>query len=290
MPFAAVSEALGRLAGVTLPTTTGWEQTQRRGEQLRLAVEKQRQRVSLERTRWEDRRYQPRASKSIALDGGMVNIRGEGWKEIKVGVVGDIAHDRQRASKTVRVQAMRYTAVLGDVARFAPAMWALAVETNVPYAGRSAVTSDGASWVWRLSADLFPVSVQIVDWYHARQHLAHAAQVRYPTQAEQATWYDQMTTALFRGEIWKIVSDLCAHHLADLAAYFRTHQRRMQYQEFREEGYPIGSGTIESGVKQFKQRLTAAGMRWSRLGAERLLTVRAAVLSHSFDALWSATF
>ena len=61
----------------------------------------------------------------------------------------------------------------------------------------------------------------------------------------------------------------------------------MQYQEFREEGYPIGSGTVESGIKQFKARLTGPGMRWSRPGAERMLIIRAAVLADTFDALWT---
>ena len=76
--------------------------------------------------------------------------------------------------------------------------------------------------------------------------------------------------------------------LATHAHYFQTHQRRMRYQEFREQGYPIGSGTVESGIKQFKQRLTGAGMRWSRPAAERMLVIRAAVITDNFDALWAA--
>ena len=60
----------------------------------------------------------------------------------------------------------------------------------------------------------------------------------------------------------------------------------MQYQQFREEGLPIGSGTIESGVKQFKQRLCGAGMRWEENNCNQMLTIRSAVLSNQFDALW----
>ena len=59
----------------------------------------------------------------------------------------------------------------------------------------------------------------------------------------------------------------------------------MQYQEFQEQYYPIGSGTGESGVKQFKARLTGAGMRWSRLAAQQMFIIRAAVLGHHFDQL-----
>jgi hypothetical protein len=62
----------------------------------------------------------------------------------------------------------------------------------------------------------------------------------------------------------------------------------MQYQEFRENGYPIGSGCVESAIKQFKVRLAGPGMRWSRPAAERMLVIRAAILNHQFDRLWAA--
>jgi hypothetical protein len=85
----------------------------------------------------------------------------------------------------------------------------------------------------------------------------------------------------------EIIAVLHTHKRSDLAHYFETHQRRMQYLEFREEGFPIGSGTVESGVKQFKQHLTATGMRWKRDHANRMLVIRAAVLSDAFHDLWA---
>lgn len=287
MPFAQASQVLQRLSGISVPRSTAWEQTARQGTRLCQWVERQREGVTPARTRWEDRRYAPRACKSVSIDGGKVHVRHEGWKEFKLGCISDLETDWSAPeAQTVRLSQTRYTAVLGDVERFAPAMWELAVACGVPYAGRSAVTSDGAAWIWRLSADLFPVSVQIVDWYHARQHLAQASQARYPSQATCArAWYEQMSHALYRGQIRTLIADLLAHDLADHATYFQTHQRRMHYQAFREDGYPIGSGAVESGIKQFKHRLTGAGMRWSRLGAERMLVIRAAVLSGTLDQL-----
>ena len=64
----------------------------------------------------------------------------------------------------------------------------------------------------------------------------------------------------------------------------------MQYMEFREDGFPIGSGMVESAAKQFKARFTGPGMRWSRNGLQRLIPIRAAVLSDSFDLLWASVF
>jgi len=61
----------------------------------------------------------------------------------------------------------------------------------------------------------------------------------------------------------------------------------MHYLDFQEAGFPIGSGSVESEVKQFKQRLTAPGMHWSRPGAQRMIPIRAAVLDGSFDVRWS---
>ena len=281
MPFAHASQLLHRLCGIAVPRSTVWEQVEREGAKLHAWSTRQQQTRSPERDRWEDQRYNPHARKSISLDGGMVHIRGEGWKEFKVGCISNLETDWSKPeAQTVRLSDSAYTAVIGDVKRFSSALWSLAVAHQVQYAGRSAVTSDGARWIWRLCADLFPVSTQIVDWYHARQHLAQAAQARYPTQTEPAhRWYEQMSCALYRGETWKILDDLRHPHLDEHATYFHTHQRRMQYQAFREEGFPIGSGAVESGVKQFKARLTGAGMRWSRPGAERMLLIRSAVMA-----------
>ena len=120
------------------------------------------------------------------MDGGMVNIRQQGWKEMKVGAIYDVAlrleYD-QRAdeyAEFAHAQNMAYTAVLGDEAHFAPALWALAVDQHLPTAQTSSVTSDGAEWIWNLPDDLFPDSSQIVDWFHACQHLSDAASALFP--------------------------------------------------------------------------------------------------------------
>jgi hypothetical protein len=231
------------------------------------------------------------------MDGGMVNIREEGSKEMKVGTVFEVELRLERDPQThdlvetPHAGATSYTAVLGSVADFGPALWRLAVERDVPRAFHSSVTADGADWVWNLAADDYPDSVQIVDWYHASAHLAQAAHALYPHHPDSAQrWFRHKQHDLFTGQIHRITSPLDRAGLADYSRYFHTHKRRMQYHAFREEGYPIGSGTVESAIKQFKTRLTGSGMRWSRPAAEQMLVIRAAVLDHSFDTLWNAAF
>ena len=180
-----------------------------------------------------------------------------------------------------------HTAVLGPVQQFAPVLWALVVAHDVPTAADSSVTADGAEWIWNLVPDYFPDNIQIMDWFYATQHLAQAAHALYPDDEQQAhTWYRHHFGDLFAGFIDRITRALDKAKLSAHSRYFHAHRRRMQYQEFRENGYSIGSGTIESGIKQFKARLSAAGMRWSRSGAQRMIILRAAVLGHNFDRLW----
>ncbi len=279
-----------RLGGWHIPVGSLWNTTQRQGERLVNILEGQAAQVSLERTAWDNRRYAPTAQKAVSMDGGMVNVRGEGWKELKVGLVADIptvtlaAEDGQ-----VHLTHLRYCAVVGDVATFAGVLWALAVQHDIPYAGLVVVTADGAAWIWRLSAAYFPCAVQVVDWFHACQHLAEAAQARFPDDPLAAQrWTADLKALLFKGEIHLILQHFDRYTLHNFADYFREHARRMQYAQFRAAGFPIGSGGVESGVKQFKQRLTGPGMRWSRPALDRMVVLRSAVLSQTFDQLWDA--
>jgi hypothetical protein len=178
--------------------------------------------------------------------------------------------------------------VLGSTNEFAPARWALAVERQLPQAADLSVTADGAEWIWNLAADYFPESVQIVDWYHATEHVAQAAEALSPCDEKIAQrWQHERRQDLSLGQLQRLTEPLEQANLASHAHYFHTHQRRMQYQTFHEQGYPIGSGTVESGIKRFKHRLTGPGMRWSRPAAQRMLVIRAAVMSDNFDNLWA---
>jgi len=231
------------------------------------------------------------SSKLLSLDGGMVNIWGEGWKELKVALVGRVKADEPPSSNIVaevHTQVMRYAAVLGDVDAFRPSLLDLARCTGFEQAARSCVTADGAAWIWNLADTYFPRSVQILDYYHARQHLSLAAQTLFSDQPALATaWFEAHTADLFEGHLQPIISELEQAGLADMATYFHTHAARMTYADFRDEAYPLGSGSVESEVKQFKQRLAGPGMCWSRPGAEHIILIRAAVLDDSFDARWS---
>lgn len=296
LPYAQAVDVFERIGHVQLAATSIWEQAQATGKRWQAHQTKHHAHVSVERTVLPPAEQDHAAPKGLSLDGGTVHIRQEGWKEFKVGTVYEVTAATDTDPEThetvdvARGENIAYCAVLGTVEQFAPALWALAVERQVPTAAEVALTADGAEWIWNIANDYFPDSVQIVDWYHATQHVAQAAAALHPQNATAAqSWATERRQALYLGHVEKITTPLDEAGLTTEAHYFHTHQRRMRYQEFREQGYPIGSGTVESGIKQFKHRLTGAGMRWSRPGAERMLLLRAAVLQDNFDAIWAAT-
>jgi hypothetical protein len=295
LPYTLAAQVFERIAHVKIPVSSLWECTQAAGEAMRAYQQAQQAQVNVERVVLPPAGRDHARPTGLSLDGGTMNVRGEGWKEFKVGTVYDIVPATERDAETgedvvvARGEHIAYRAVLGSVDEFAPAYWALAVEREVPQAAEVVTTADGAEWIWNLTNDYFPQSVQIVDWYHATEHVAQAAEALYPHDPAAAQrWQQDKRQALYLGEVDRIITPLETAGLATEAHYFQTHQRRMQYQAFREQGYPIGSGTVESGIKQFKQRRPGPGMRWSRPAADRMLVIRAAVMTRSFDALWAA--
>lgn len=236
MAFEAAGEAFERIARRALPVSAIWHETQRHGERLKRSLDQQQAQVGVERVVLPPARADHDRPLGVSLDGGKVNIRGEGWKEFKAGAVFDVVATPERDQATgewvdqVHGVHMTYRAVLGSVEQFAPSLWALAVERQVPQAADVAVVADGADWIWNLAEDLFPQSVQIVDWYHATEYLAHAAEALYPTSAEAAhTWQQARRDDLFLGETHKLIEPLERAGLMTQANYFRQHTRRMQY-------------------------------------------------------------
>jgi hypothetical protein len=295
LPYQQAEQVFKRVGNQVIPSSSLWDQSAVHGERLRAYRQREADRVRPERVILPPPGKDHAKLKGISIDGGMVNVRGEGWKEIKVGAVFDVRQRRERDAlsgewvEQAHGVNVGYAAVLGNPEAFGPQLWALAVKQEVPEAAKSSVTADGAEWIWNLAADYFPDSEQIVDWYHACEHLHQASNALHPEKPEGAErWFKSRRENLYLGEVQAITEPLDDAGLSEQARYFHTHHRRMRYQEFREEGYPIGSGTVESGIKQFKARLSGPGMRWSRPGAERMLVIREAVMGNAFDQIWEA--
>lgn len=305
--YADVAEILHRVGRVHMSTTSVWRRVVRWGGRYQ-AVESE---EAAKATALPDVGESPQVAANrqrlgTAMDGAMVNIRDQGWREFKAGCLFAIEPhtviDPHTKEAVVQGQAvdLTYVACLGGPEVLGPRLWAEAQRRGWEQATDTQVLGDGAAWIWNLSDLYFSPRQQTVDWFHATEHLHAAAQAYDPLNSRVATrWYQRAETLLFQGQVEQIVRQLTqraqsfptqADALLAQATYFENQKRRMHYLELREDGYPIGSGMIESGAKQFKARFTGPGMRWSEDGFSRLLPVRAAVLSHTFDSLWPTVY
>ena len=240
------------------------------------------------------------------MDGAMIYIRGEEWKELKVGCFFEVEWMPEQDPETKdwvelgHAWQSSYVCHLGGPERFGQKMWTESKRRKWQRAVDTQVVGDGASWIWNLVGDYFYDAHQVVDWYHAKEHLALAAHLAFGEGTPEALrWLKQQETPLFQGHADRIVHTItglaqarpaAGEELSKQAGYFSNNQHRMNYLEMRSDGWLIGSGAVESGGKRFKDRFADAGMRWSRHGAERLLPVRAAVMSHRFEERWRAAY
>jgi hypothetical protein len=308
MEFEEAERVLNRVGQIPLSDSSIWRRTQKWGERLKAVEAAERATATAMPSRGAlirgEARQQPEMG--VAMDGAKVYIRKEEWKELKVGCVFDIevqpTRDEQTGELVDLAHAVRnsYVAHLGGPEVFGELVWAEARRRQWTQARDTIALGDGAPWIWNLAHDHFFDSRQGVDWYHATEHLAHAASLlkgEGTTAAHQ--WFKAQETPLFEGHADQIAAQLLkaahkniagAEALRREAGYFQDNHRRMQYQELREAGFPIGSGMVESGCKRFRKRFTGAGMRWSRPCIERLIPIRAAIMSHRFDQVWQAAY
>jgi hypothetical protein len=167
-------------------------------------------------------------------------------------------------------------------------------------AEKKVVIGDGAEWIWNIADQHFPGAIQIVDLYHARQHLWDLARKLYPNQqAEQQRWMAiHKDDLLDEGKIEDLVASLRSIELSNPelaekirieADYFDKNTERMRYPEFRAQHLFVGSGVIEAGCKAIiGSRCKQSGMFWTVRGANAILALRCCYLNGRFEEYWEA--
>jgi hypothetical protein len=303
--YERAEETLARIGRLHISDSSVWQQVQQWGGRLAALAEAEMKEGQQELSAQEmkERAAQSAGAKGAALDGAIIHLRGEGWKELKVGCVFDIALRPSKNKETGKWEEKahathnRYVSHLGGPELFGQKLWAQARHQGWLGSDKTLVLGDGAIWIWNLASHHFAASRQLVDWYHATEHLGKAALLLHPDDPVQRhNWYEAQKTILYAGQAQEVADNLfdlaedkplaLAEMLATEAGYLANNHQRMAYAALRQAGFPIGSGMVESGCKQFKARFDGPGMRWSRSGAQRLLPVRAAVMGNCFDDAW----
>jgi hypothetical protein len=235
-----------------------------------------------------------------AIDATKVHTRGDEehpWRDLKVGAWFEA---RGKPPKTPdgqwRIQAenIHYYADICPASEFGSLLWASGVHHHAQLARELVILGDGADWIWKLVAEHFPQAVQILDWFHATEYLMPVAKAAFPTEEAQNDWVAQAKQALWDGLLDKVIiacldlvrSEDSSDPAFVAARYFDQNRQRMDYPVYRQQGYQIGSGTIESAAKQIgTMRMKVAGAIWNEESARKVAKARAAYLSNEWNEI-----
>lgn len=159
-------------------------------------------------------------------------------------------------------------------------------------ASRCVVLGDGSAWIWNTAAELFPQAIQILDRFHAKEHLSQVGKVIYSDSEQGNKWIQRRYDELDEGR-WKPLLKALDRHAAkhqqalECADYIRNNRDRMRYPEFHEQGLCTSTGVVEAGCKVvIGTRLKRAGMHWTVYGANAIIALRCSKLSGRYEGFW----
>jgi rhodanese-related sulfurtransferase len=249
---------------------------------------------------------------SISTDGGYVHVRDEGWKEAKLVTVSAVrpkketekgAHPDGRRYKPYEPQMMlekhSYQAGLWDADEMGRHQYLEGLRRDIPNGPKVSSPNDGAQWINRITGENFPNATQIIDWFHAAEKMWHIGKQRIGNKQARADWVGKWLDDLWMGCLSAVNSELGkvdatqALEPEDIEmsiGYFRRQQDRMKYHQYRIVGYPIGSGSVESGINNvIHHRMKRQGRGWCRENVNPMLAALSELHSGRFAQAWTAT-
>jgi hypothetical protein len=191
-----------------------------------------------------------------------------------------------------------YIATFEPAGVFGDMVKAEGIRRGADHVRQLTILGDGAAWIWNIASSKFPGATQIVDLFHAREHLHDLArQLEFMLLDRKDQWLAARLEDLDYGDIDGIVAAARAYPLTGVKkdeldtalGYFENNAPRMRYHWFRQCGLFVGSGLVESGCKAvIGQRLKLSGMRWTVAGAGAITTLRCQQASRPEDRIWPA--
>jgi hypothetical protein len=220
-------------------------------------------------------------------------------REVKLGCVFTQTNLDEH-NRPIRDEASTtYTGSIETAEEFGRRIYAEAWERGWSRAEKKVLLGDGAVWIWNIGDQHFPGAIQIVDIWHAREHIWEVGAKRFPSDdQERKRWTKKMIRKLNTGRVDLLISELRAvptpnaelrkilHTEAD---YFERNKERMRYPKFRKQGLFIGSGVIEAACKTvIGSRLKQSGMFWTVRGADAIIALRCYRRSGKFEDYWES--
>jgi hypothetical protein len=231
----------------------------------------------------------------IMTDGAAVNTRvedenGSTWRENKTVIAFTDKDLIKRKDGGNIIVNKEYAAFIGSAEDFRGYVLSAAVNKGYGKVKEVVIIGDGASWIRNMAKELFPDATQILDLYHLKENIYTYAKHKFSQDEKKyVPWAESIIDQMEKGKAADVLNQLSAEEtlpagVVNLRTYITNNIDKVNYPEYKEKGYFVGSGAIESANKVVVQRrLKQAGMRWSVPGAQALLTLRAKVESDLWD-------
>jgi hypothetical protein len=191
-----------------------------------------------------------------------------------------------------------YIATFEPASVFAGLIEAEGIRRGAGHVRQLTILGDGATWIWNIASSKFPGATQIVDLFHAREHLHDLARLlEFMLLDRKQGWLAARLADLDCGDIDGICAAARAYRLDGIKkaeietalGYFENNAPRMRYHWFRSRGLFVGSGAVEAGCKSvIGQRLKLSGMHWTVAGASAITTLRCQQASRFEDQICNA--
>jgi Uncharacterised protein family (UPF0236) len=222
------------------------------------------------------------------IDGAMYPTKSkeEPWKEMKLGRLFKKSDLLPFSESRNFITKSTYVAHLGEAKDFFPKF-----EYEVESLKNLVFINDGGTWIWKWVESSFPNSIQILDYYHAKEHLCEFAKEYFLEEEQRKKWIDNQCEALLNKTPEVVVEAIKSlsyqkkteQSKVKLINYYTTHLKRMQYKTFKEKGLLIGSGAIESAHRVYQQRFKLSGQHWTKKGLQETIQLK----SVSESKLWN---
>jgi hypothetical protein len=229
----------------------------------------------------------------VMMDGSMILTRTEKWKEVKLGRLFRQSDLLETSKSRKWLRKSFYVAHLGKLEPFLAQM-----SRCVDLLSDPVFIADGAPWIWSWVNQYYPEAVQILDYYHATQYLWDFAKEHFRDEPTMEKWLERQKELLKSDRVGQVIKNIEGRPVKKkqereqkkrILRYYRTHQNRMQYGTYLQDGLMVGSGPIESAHRTvIQERLKKSGQRWTIEGANAIIPLRVAEKSQQWTLVSKA--
>jgi hypothetical protein len=230
----------------------------------------------------------------IETDGAMFNTRktdkdGSSWAENKLGMVfstDDLKYyiNHHTGERECRLKDRIYTSYIGHYSEFKKLLLMCALKKGYGKFNKTVVISDGAKWIKSITDEVFWDAIHILDFYHLKSKIYSFARIHFNNNEKKYTnWADEVCGLFRYNETEKAIKKIEKYQNVvlkkkdgfDLVSYINSNLDRIKYDDYRKQGYLIGSGAIEGSNKSVLiARLRQSGMRWTKESAQGVVTLK----------------